>query len=243
MNYRFAVPEHVIEVSHLPELDRIEVTETAVHVGAAVTHTAVLENSTIRDSLDLLVEAERFVAHEAVRNRGTVCGSLAHADPSAELTGVLALLGGRVKAVSERGEREIPAEAFFEGWLQSSLSEDELIVEAVFPRPTGLTTTAFREVVRRHGDYALCGVAMALDRDGDGPVEGATAAFISVAPVPLVLDLGPVVAGSAPDAIDLRAVYDFVSDSVDPPDNLHASSEYRRHLAGVLAGQALAACL
>lgn len=243
MNFRLAVPANLVDVSRLAELRRIDVTADAVVVGAATTHSELLDHEEAATAIPLLREAERLVAHEVIRNRGTVCGSLAHADPSGELTAVLALLGGTVTARSVGGDRVIPADELFLGPLQSSLADNELIVDATFPRPPVSSTTAIREVARRHGDYAVCGVALSVDRARSGAISSARAAFISVAPTPLVVDLGDVVQGRAPDVIDKGDLYDFVVERVDPSDDVHASADYRRHLAGVLVCEALAAAV
>lgn len=243
MNYRLATPAHLVDVSRLPELGRIDVTDDAVVVGAAVTHTELHDNEPAAQAIPLLREAESLIAHEVVRNRGTVCGSLAHADPSGELTAVLTLLDGEVRCVSVDGERVIAAVDLFEGPLQSSIEEHELIVAATFPRLPATTRTAFREVARRHGDYAVCGVAAAVDHGAADAIAGARAAFISMAPIPLVVDLTPVVGGRRRSDIDRGEVYEFVVARVEPAADIHASADYRRHLAGVLVCQALEAAL
>lgn len=243
MNYRLAAPSHLIDVSRLEELRRVDVTERAVVVGAAVTHSELHGHEGAAAAIPLLREAETLIAHEVIRNRGTVCGSLAHADPSGELTAVLTLLEGEVLARSVDGERTIAASELFEGPLQSSLAENELLIEATFPRPPTTTRTTFREVARRHGDYAVCGVATAVDRSAAGIVESARAAFISVAPTPLVIDLGPVVVAPGAGAIDKGEVYDYVVGRIDPSDDIHATADYRRHIAGVLVCRALEATL
>lgn len=239
MNYRLAAPSHLVDIARIPELRTVEVTDDAVIVDAAVTHSELLAHDEAIAAIPLLQEAEELVAHPVIRNRGTVCGSLAHADPSGELTAVLSLLEGTVRVVSATGERTVTAPELFEGPLQSSLADNELIVAACFPRLPATVSTAFREVARRHGDYAVCGVATMVDRADSGPITSARAAFISVAPTPLVLDLGSVVAGREPAAIDKGDLYDYVVDQVDPPADIHATADYRRHLAGVLVCQAL----
>ena len=243
MNYRLAAPAHLIDVSRLAELRTIDVSADAVTVGAAVSHSELHDHDGAAEALPRLREAEGWIAHEVIRNRGTVCGSLAHADPSGELTAVLTLLEGTVRVVSISGERTIAAVDLFEGPLQSSLAENELMVAAVFPRLSAGTTTAFREVARRHGDYAVCGVAIAVDRDETGAITSARASFISVAPTPLVIDLTEVIGGRRPSEIDKREIYDFVVSQVDPSGDIHATADYRRHIAGVLVGQALEATL
>ena len=240
MNFRLAAPEHLVDISGLEELRSIDVTDDAVVVGAAVTHAELEHHDGAAAVVPLLREAERLIAHEVIRNRGTVCGSLAHADPSGELTAVLPLLGGSVEAVSSRGQRTIDAIDLCEGPLQSCLAEDELLVLARFPRPPETARTSFVEVARRHGDYAVCGVAALADYDGSQLSE-ARLSFISIAPTPLVLDVTEVVAGRTPHEIDKADVFDFVTAAVDPPSDIHASADYRRHLAGVLSCKALAA--
>lgn len=234
MNYRLAAPANLVDVSRLTELRAIDVSGEAVAVGAAVTHSELHDHDDAATAVPLLREAEQLVAHEVIRNRGTVCGSLAHADPAGELTAVLALLEGTVTVRSVDGGRTIPARDLFLGPFQSSLAENELLVEATFPRPATSTTTAIREVARRNGDYAVCGAAGAIDRDRSGVVVAATVAFLSVAPTPLVVDLGPVIAGRVPTEIDKGDLYDYAIASVDPSGDVHASADYRRHLAGVL---------
>lgn len=243
MNYRLAAPAHLVDISRLDELGTITVDDGAVVVGATVTHTALLNHSGATEAIPLLCDAEQLIAHEVIRNRGTVCGSLAHADPAGELTAVLALLEGSVRAASTAGERDVAAVDLFDGPLQTSLAENELVLSARFPRPPGHRSTSFREMARRHGDYAICGVATAVDRGAGGRLDSARAAFICVAPTPLVVDLTPVVAGRGPGEIDRGDVYDFVVERVDPADDIHATADYRRHLAGVLAGQGLEAAL
>lgn len=239
MNYRLAAPEHLVDISRIDELRTISVTADAVEVGAAVTHHELQHHDAAGAAVPLLREAEALIAHDVIRNRGTVCGSIAHADPSGEMTAVLTLLGGSVRAVSVDGERTIGADDLFVFALQSSLEENELVVEAIFPRPTATTTTTFREVARRHGDYAVCGVATAVDRPASGPVRSAQAVFISVASTPLRVDLTDVVGGRDPAAIDRGELYDSVVAQLDPPEDIHATADYRRHLAGVLVCQAI----
>lgn len=239
MNFRMAAPAHLVDISGLAELRTITVDAEAVTIGAAVTHSELLDHAEATATIPLLGEAEGLIAHEVIRNRGTVCGSLAHADPSGELTAVLALLDGSVEAVSTGGTRSIPAAELFVGPLMSSLEENELVVSARFPRPPAGTVTAFREVARRHGDYAVCGVAVRAEVDGAGALGATKAAFISVASTPVVLDLSADVAGRAPSGVDRGDLYDRVTAQLDPSSDIHATADYRRHLAGVLVGDAL----
>ena len=156
------------------------------------------------------------------------------------MTAVLALTGGSVTAVSrDGGERDVAAADFFAGPLESSLRPGELAVSARFPLFPAGTRTAFVEVARRHGDYAMCGVAWRSPWT-TGPSASARAAFISMAPTPLVVDLTDAVGGRPAEAADWSAASDLVRDTVDPEGDIHATADYRRHLAGVLTARALA---
>jgi carbon-monoxide dehydrogenase medium subunit len=240
MNFRLAAPAHLVDISRLAELDFVDVGDDAVNVGAAVTHARLHAHDGVASACPLLREALGLVAHEVIRNRGTVCGSLAHADPSGELTAVMALLGGTVEARSVRGARRLDAAELFQGPLMNGLTDDELVVSASFPTIGPRTGTAFDEVVRRHGDYAIAGGAARVAVDDDGVVTDAAVAFISVGPVPVVLDLAEPVAGRTAAAVDPAAVYDHVVERVEPREDIHATAEYRRHLAGATAARAIA---
>ncbi|HKT00314.1 MAG TPA: FAD binding domain-containing protein, partial [Rugosimonospora sp.] len=186
----------------------------------------------------VLREATRCVAHAAIRNRGTTVGSLVHADPAAELPAVLALLSGAVTLVSTGGSRTVPAAGFFLGALTSAARPDELATEAVFPIPPPRTGTAWLELSRRSGDYALCGTGVLVTLDEDLRVTRVRAAYSGVGDVPVALDLTGVAAGRSYDAVDWAAAGALASAGVDPGDDIHASAAYRRHLAGVLTARA-----
>ncbi|MFC5750471.1 FAD binding domain-containing protein [Actinomadura rugatobispora] len=240
LNMRLAAPARLVDINGLAELDTVRATAEGVRVGALARHARVERDAAAAEAQPLLRQALRHVAHPVIRNRGTVVGSLAHADPAAELPAVLAVLGGTVEAVSARGSRTIPAAGFFAGPLESSLREDELAVSAFFPAASRLTGTAFTETARRHGDYALAGVAAVVTLDDDLRVAAARAGYLSVGGTPVVLDLtGP--AASAVRTGDWAEAAAYAAERLDPGGDVHASAEYRRHLAGVLTGRALRA--
>lgn len=235
LNMRLAAPACLVDINRVRELDYVRVDgDGAVRVGALARHVTVERDAAAYAAVPLLRQALRLVAHPVVRNRGTVCGSLAHADPSGELTAVLALLGGHVTAASGRGRRDVAAAELFLAPLESSLRPDELVVEATFPALPPGTGTAFVEVARRHGDYALAGVAAAVTLDADGRVGAARAAYISLAPTPLVLDLTAVAADR-----DWAAAGRHAAGQTEPEPDIHATADYRRHLAEVLTARAL----
>ncbi len=170
LNMRLAAPAHLVDINRLTELAPVRVEDGAVVVGALARHADVERDQAAHGVQPLLRQALRLVAHPVIRNRGTTVGSIAHADPSGEMTAVLALTGGTVQVASATGRREVAADAFFTGPLESDLAAGELAVSATFPAfPTGSGTT-FVEVARRHGDYAVCGLA-AVVTIVDGVVE------------------------------------------------------------------------
>lgn len=238
LNMRLAGPAHLIDINKVTGLDGVVTEDDAVRVGALVRHAHLLSHSAARTAQPLLRQALQYVAHPAIRNRGTTLGSIVHADPSGEMPAVLALTGGSVRLRSASGQREVPAAEFFVGPMESAIADDELAVEAVFGRFPPGTRTGFTETARRHGDYALAGVALAVsveDGPGGGTMEQARASFVSVTDVPDVLDLTPVVRGAA--VADLAGLADAVAEAVsahvDPVEDIHATADYRRHLAVV----------
>jgi carbon-monoxide dehydrogenase medium subunit len=239
LNMRLAAPAHLVDINRLAELAYVRATEGSVVVGALARHAAVERDGPAYDVQPLLRQALGLVAHPVIRNRGTTVGSIAHADPSGEMTAVLALTGGSVQVASATGERHVPAADFFAGPLESSLVPGELAVSATFPAFATGSGTAFVEVARRHGDYAVCGLA-AVVTVTDGVVSAARAAYVSVAPTPLVLDLTEAVAGAEPGAADWAAAGDLAWQQADPEPDIHASADYRRHLVRVLTARALA---
>ena len=239
LSMRLVAPARLVDVNRLSELAYVRSGPDAVRVGALARHAAVLRDAGARQHQPLLAEACRVIAHPTIRNRGTSVGSLVHADPSAELPAVLCLLGGSVTVASAAGQRTVPADDFFTGPLESAVQPGELAVEASFPALPARTGSAFVEVSRRHGDYAVCGVAALVELDSDLRVRTARAGYLSVSPTPLVLNLTEAVKGRPYDA-DLSAAADAARGAVDPEPDIHASAEYRRQLAGVLTGRALA---
>ena len=243
LNMRLAAPGHVVDINRVAGLSYVTVEGDAVRVGALARHAEVEHDQAAHDALPLLRQALRLVAHPVIRNRGTTVGSLAHADPSGEMTAVLALTGGTVTAARVGSTREVAAADFFLGPLESCLEASELAVSARFPMFPARSGSTFVEVARRHGDYAVCGVAAVVTLDAAGAVASARAAYISVAPTPLVLDLTEAVAGRAVRDlrdVDWKSAGELAAAQVDPEADIHATAAYRRHLAWVLTGRALA---
>jgi CO/xanthine dehydrogenase FAD-binding subunit len=232
---RLAEPADLVDINGISDLDYVAADSAGVRIGALARHSRVQRDPAARRVQPLLSQGLVLVAHPTIRNRGTTVGSLAHADPSGEMTAVLALTGGTVTAASVRGRRVIPAADFFLGVLESALEPDELAVEAFFPALPPGAGSAFVEIARRHGDYALCGVGAIAALAPDGEVVSLRCAYLSVSDVPVVLDL------TESWSIG-RAAADAMA-ALDPPSDLHARADYRRHLAGVLTVRAAEAAI
>jgi aerobic carbon-monoxide dehydrogenase medium subunit len=239
LNLRLARPGVLIDLGHVPELAGIRESDGGVAIGAMTRQREAERSELLGERAPLVGRALRHVGHPTIRNRGTVGGSITHADPAAELPAVALALDGEFVVRSIRGERTIAANDFFVGVFTTALEPDELLVDLRLPdgRPGG---SAFVEVTRRHGDFALVGVAAVLERDGDGPIANARIAFIGVGGT----------AVRAPEAEELLRGADsgdeaFVeaaeraAEGLDPQTDLHASGSYRRRVAGALARRAL----
>lgn len=241
LNMRLAAPGHLVDINGLSELSSVRTDLGGVRVGALARHAEVERNDAVHSAVPLLRQGLRHVAHPVIRNRGTTVGSLAHADPSGEMTAVLTLLEGSVELARRDGTRTVGAPEFFVGPLESCVEPGELAVSAYFPRLPERTGTEFVEVARRHGDYAMCGVAAAVTLDEDLRIVRARAAYLSVSPVPLLLDLTEAVAGAAFDTAHWDAAGELAAEHIDPEPDIHASADYRRHLARVLTTRAVRA--
>jgi CO/xanthine dehydrogenase FAD-binding subunit len=217
MNFRLAQPAVLIDINALAELDYVQ-ENGGIAIGA-LTRLRTLERS------ELLGEAVRQVAHPQIRNRGTIGGNLSHADPASELPAVALALGARLRVRSRRGERWIDAKAFFTGALSTALREDEMLLEVDIPPLPLRTATAFLEVARRRGDYAMMGVAAVVTAGKE-----ARLAFCNAGDTPVLVVLNESQFADAPA---------HVHNSIDPPGNVHATKDFQRHLAGVLARRAL----
>ena len=230
LSMRLAAPSMLVDINALPDLGHVRVAEDGVRVGALARHAEVLASAEARESQPLLAMALSHVAHPTIRNRGTTVGSIVHADAAAEMPMVLRLLEGSVDVASVRGRRTIPAAELFAGPLESTLAHDEVAVEAFFPALAPGAGVAFQEIARRHGDYALVGVAALVETDG-GEVTRARVGFVSVSDVPVVVDVT--------DALDDPAATALAD--LDPAEDIHATAAYRAHLVKVLAPRVLAA--
>ncbi len=241
MNFRLARPAVLVDLNRITALAYVRPESGGVAIGAMTRQRAVERSDVVARAAPLLAEAMPSIAHPQIRNRGTVGGSVAHADPSAELPAVLLALDARLRTKSSAGERSIPAGEFFKGMLETALGPDELLVEIALPPLPERTGTAFLEVARRHGDYALVGVAVTVTLDSRGVCRAARIALLSVGEGPvLAAAAAKVLAGEWPSDDLLRAAAAATATrDIDPPSDIHASAAYRRRLAAVLTRRAL----
>ena len=238
LNFRLARPAALIDLNRIPTLAGIREADGHVVFGAMTRQRAVEFSPIVARKLPLLAEATRWVGHLPIRSRGTIGGSIAHADPSAEYPTVLAALDGTVIARGRKGERELAAGALFETYLTTTLAPDELLTEVRLPVMRDGAGWAFEEFARRHGDFALVGVAAAVWRDGER--WSARLATAGTGPVPVRLRAAEdIIAcdGVGETAVDAAAAR--VAELVQPDSDLHASADYRRNLARVLTARAL----
>jgi 2-furoyl-CoA dehydrogenase FAD binding subunit len=237
---RLGRPDTLVDINAVEELSSLTRTGDVLRVGATVRQRA-LEHSREVAAVPLLQQALPFVGHRELRSRGTVCGSLAHADPAAELPAVACCLGAVLEVVGPSGRRRVPAAEFFVGAMTTGVGPDEVLVAAEFPVAAEGEGFGFAEIARRHGDFALAGVATRVRRDRDGAVAEAVLTGFGISDRPVTRDVTDLVraAGGVPDALR-EGTTELASQLVDTAGDAHASPGYRRRLIGVLAARELA---
>ena len=241
MNMRLARPTALIDIGRVAELRRIALDAGEITIGAGVRQLAAERSAELTDALPILAEALRYVGHVPIRSRGTVGGSVAHADPAAELPTVLTALDARLTVASVVGQRRVPTADFFVTHFTTVVAPDELLVEVHIPRVMEHWGSAFVEVARRHGDFALAGCAALVDIDEDRSVRDVRLALSGVADVPWRSRTAEeALIGRAPDEDALRELRAMIARELDPPSDIHATGEYRRDVAGVVATRAVA---
>ena len=242
MNFRLARPAVLVDLNGAEDLSGIVVQPGgAIRVGAMTRQRSVDRSETISTRAPLLAEAMPWVAHAAIRTRGTVGGSVAHADPAAELPAVFAALDARYLVHSSGSSRWIAADAFATGLFATALEPGELLTAVEIPPMARGTGWAFVEMARRHGDFALAGVACTVTVDDNGACANARIALFGVGDGPVVsTGAAAVMEGATPGPDVFRAAAAAVEGEVDPPSDIHATAPYRRHLVGVLTRRALA---
>jgi len=240
LNFRLARPERLVDINNVAELNYLRVGDGSVRIGALLRQSALERSAEAAEKVPLLREAVCLVGHAQIRNRGTVGGSVAHADPAAELPVALTALDARFRVLSERGERVLSAEELFVTHLTTALEPDELLTEIEVPVPSPGTGSAFVEFTRRHGDFALGGAAVLVRLAGDGFCEGAAIALLASAPKPVRAgEAESFLRGRRVDDDTAHQVAELAVQGITPTGDIHGSSDYRRGLIQALVRRAL----
>src|SRR5205823_2974363 len=242
MNMRLAHPDVLVDINGIRELAYVRPWDGGLALGAITRDAAVESDPSVAARLPLLAEAAHCVGHPAIRNRSTVGGSIAHADPAAELPAVMLALDAAFEVRSHSGSRTISVQDFFKGYVTTDLKEGELLTELRIPGLLPGSGSAFVEFSRREGDYALAGVAAVITLDEKGAIADARLGLCSVGPTPVRPQAAEaLLRGQHPgDQAWAAAAAAVMAGLANPPSDIHASADYRRQLAGVLTKQALA---
>ncbi|MEA3336905.1 MAG: xanthine dehydrogenase family protein subunit M [Chloroflexota bacterium] len=242
MNFRLSQPGVLIDLNNIPELAFMKSdSDGSLHIGAMTRHRIVENAAEVAQYAPLLHETMPHIAHHQIRNRGTIGGSLAHADPSAELPAVAIALEARFRLRSQRGERWVAARDFYIGLFTTDMAIDEILIEVAIPPMPPRSGWAFDEVARRPGDYAIVGTATQVVLDGAGRCEKVHLVFLSVGemPVPAKQAAAKLLGQLPTPELIAEAAKTAASQDVDPVADIHASRAFRRHLAEVLANRTL----
>ena len=240
LNFRLARPEVLVDVNRVAELAYVRPLQSGVAIGALTRQHALERAEVIRTKLPIVAEACRLIGHLPIRHRGTLGGSLAHADPASELPAVMVALEAELTVTRRGGQRTLPADQFFTGMLTTALAPDELLTEVRVPGLPPRTGGAFIEIARRAGDFALVGIAALVTLDDAGRVTRARLALCGAGPTPIrAREAERVLAGERPDARTLDEAAEQIAAATDPPSDIHASAAFRKKLARHVGRQAI----
>ena len=241
LSMRMTRPVILIDLARLSDLDFIREESGLLAIGAMTRKRDVEESGLVRRRQPMLLAATQLVGHQQIRNRGTVGGSMAHADPAAEYPALALALGAEFRVVSAEGERTIAAEDFFVSYLTTALGDTEVLTEIRVPALAEGVGWSFLETARRHGDFALGGAAVTLELGRGGDVTASRIVLFGIGGTAVrVLEVEQMLQGERPDEGLLQEAGNKVSEVIEEPlSDAHASADYRRNLAGVLTGRAL----
>ncbi len=241
MNFRLTQPAVLIDINPLTQLSGMQKSgPDNLHIGALTRYRDLERDPATAQDLPLVAEALPHIAHPQIRNRGTIGGNLAHADPASELPAIVVALAGQLRAQSTRNDRWIAAADFFAGALTTTLAADEMLVEVKLPVAKPRSGACFMEVARRRGDFALIGVACIVRIDDDGRCAEARIGLCNAGDKPILAeDAGLSLVGRTVDTAQIDQAAELVQRAIDPGGSIHASKEFQRHLAGVLTKRAL----
>ncbi len=240
MNFRLARPARLVDINGVESLGRIAVDGAGLRIGALVRHVEIERSREVARDWPLLSEAIGWVGHSQIRNRGTVGGSVAHADPAAELPAAFAALDATFHLRSRRGDRSLPWHEFFVSEFTTATAPDELVVAVEVPRQKAATSSAFVEYARRHGDFALGGAAVTLELDAEGRCVNVAIALLSAGPRPVrATEAEQHLRGSRIDEEAISAAAATATRGLRPTGDMHGSTEYRQQLLEVMVKRAL----
>ena len=239
LNMRLSQPEILIDINHLDALKGISIADGTVRIGALARHVEVMNSAVIAQHLPLIAEAMPHVGHVAIRNRGTFGGSIALADPAAEMPACALALGATFVVDSVGGRREIAAEDYFTDLYETALAPNELLIEALIPAEAPNTISVFMELARRAGDFAIAGLACCARIEVDVVAEVRLVYFASENKPTLAVRAAAAIVGKKWSEKSREAISAALADDLDPMANLHGSAAMKRHLQVVLTGRAL----
>lgn len=244
MNFRLARPAVLVDLNGLPELAYIRVNGDGLALGAMTRQREIEKSTVVRERSPLLAEATPLIGHLPIRTRGTIGGSLVHADPAAEYPVVMVALDAEFTVARKGGSRRVAAADFFRTYLSTAIEPDEILTEVRVPGLPPHARVAFLEISRRHGDFALVAAAAVVEVDGGGRIVSARVALGGVGPTPVrARPAEAMLMGQYPTKALLGAAAATVMAQTDPPDDIHASAEYRREMSAVFTRRALTAAL
>jgi CO/xanthine dehydrogenase FAD-binding subunit len=243
MNFRLTQPAVLIDINPLADCAGVKNDAgERLRVGALTRYRALEHDAAIARQVPLVAEALPHIAHPQIRNRGTIGGNLAHADPASEMPAIVVALAGRLRAQSMRGERWIDAADFFIGALSTALAPDEMLMEVELPAAPPRSGSCFMELSRRRGDFAIIGVACTLRIDDEGRCAEARIGLCNAGDGPVfATEASESLVGRQVDQADVKEAANLVQRAIDPGGSIHASKEFQRHIAGVLTARALTA--
>lgn len=239
MNFRLARPAHLIDINFIKGLDRIRRDQGTIKVGCLARQSRLLSDPVIKEACPLVADAAACIGYEQTRNRGTLCGSLAHADPAAELPAVLLALDGFVTVGNVTAKRDVAAGEFFQSYLTTALAGDEMVLEASIPEIPPGAGWSFMEYARRFGDFAIVGVAVVLATERDR-IAGASIALTGVGETPWrERQIEALLVGEKGSEDLFAKIAGEIAATIRPASDIHASSAYRKSLARFLSARAL----
>jgi aerobic carbon-monoxide dehydrogenase medium subunit len=245
LNMRLARPNIVVDINQIKELNYVRASDGGIAIGAIARQRALQTEKLIAERVPILQEAAYYIAHPQIRSRGTICGSIAHADPAAELPALALALDAEMTLTSAKATRTVGAETFFQSFFTTALEANEILTEVRFPAPLKDSAWSVIEISRRHGDFAIAGIVAGLALDPDRQViRRARLVYFGVGPTPIRVPAAEeALIGQAALEPAFEAAAQSAKQGIDPTNDIHATEEYRRAVAATLTKRALRAAL